>query len=97
MTDLVDSNATTFEHRTLVLSSESDLRAVKSLSKYFEIRHDCPFALNIYENETEKTGFCSTTADYLLCFPSVRANQTVYDKCPYKAGIPLADTKGLFF
>ncbi len=88
------NETSSFEQRTLVLNSENDFRAVKGLSKYFEIRNDCFFDLNKYENGEDKSRYCSTTADYLLCFPSTPVNHTVYAKCPYKHGIQLSDSGG---
>jgi hypothetical protein len=64
---------------------------------YFALRDECPFDLNEYDarsaNSTNK--FCPSTADYLLCFPSTPANQTLNFKCPYKRGLRLRDHQGL--
>lgn len=81
------------------------------LEKYhFKLRDDCLFDLNQYyeldssnnqhtdrnlSNEL-RSRFCPTTADFLLCFPTTPANQTIRFPCPYKDAIVLKDGKFFF-
>lgn len=65
----------------------------EKLRKFFSLRDECPFELNKFKlNESNPSQkFCPSTADYLICFPSTPANQTIYFNCPYKPGLAVKD------
>lgn len=84
-----------YEMRSLELKTDEDHRIAKSLTRYFVLRKDCPFELDKYESNSNGRKFCPSKADYLLCFPSTPANQTVYFKCPYRPDLRMrADAVG---
>lgn len=78
------------------------------LEKYhFKLRDDCLFDLDQYYeldssnnqhtdrnlSREQRSQFCPTTADFLLCFPTTPANQTIRFPCPYRDAIVLEDGK----
>ena len=89
--------------RKLVIT-EKNLKTVQSLEKfYFKLRDECPFDLNQYyqldslnNQHTDlnlstdlQSQFCPTTADFLFCFPTTPANQTIKFACPFREEIVL--------
>ena len=91
-----------YEYKRLLLRTEEDFAMARKLQEHFVLRDECAFELNhYYQNETNftrpaevtsaiRTKYCPTAADYLLCFPTTLVNQTVFFKCPYKAGVAVA-------
>lgn len=89
--------------RKLVLTTEEDFHTANQLQAYFVLRDECPFDLNMFINnemnyssyvQNLKKGdrkFCPSAADYLLCFPSTPANETIHLKCPYREGLQVKD------
>ena len=89
-----------YEKKKLLLTDE-DLKAVRALQKYFLLRDECNFEPNQHhpdhgklDNNNQAIRYCPSTADYLTCFPSTRANQTLVLKCPFKQEILQKNIKG---
>ena len=91
------------DSRKLVIT-EKNFKTVQSLEKfYFKLRDECPFDLNQYyqldslnNQHTDlnlstdlQSQFCPTTADFLFCFPTTPANQTIKFACPFREEIVL--------